>query len=173
MNADQFMALSMNEKLKNVNKMLEKETKDHLKNVSEKLGISYSALAKIMRDSGNYQYNQTSKRYDRLMSLEEYEEFRQSTMYDNGITNEGLKFIEVHLDDLKELLWIHQNQLTLDPEIYDPSSKTINKSFQVNADVFKGFSELCSTQFPHLRQKDLLSQCLLDFTKKYENNRIR
>lgn len=66
MNPDKFMNLPMKEKLNLVNKMLEKEEKDHLKNVSEKIGIPYSAFTKTMRDNGNFQYNQTTKKYENL-----------------------------------------------------------------------------------------------------------
>ncbi|MFB6465427.1 hypothetical protein ACE38V_01285 [Cytobacillus sp. Hz8] len=72
MTSEEFMSLSMKDKLKTVNKMLEKEEKDHLKNFSEKVGIPYSDFTKIMMDN-DYQYNQTSKKYEKLMSLEEYE----------------------------------------------------------------------------------------------------
>lgn len=171
MNMEEFMNLSMNEKLKIVNKMLENEEKDHLKNVSERIGIPYPAFTKIMRDNGNFQYNQTSKKYEKLMSLEEYEQYLQ--LGANGVekSNDTLNFLEEHLDELKKLLLVHQNQLILDPEVYDPSCKTASKSFQVNLDIFEQFTEVCSTQFPHLRQRDLVSQCLLDFVRRYRKTR--
>ena len=171
MNEEEFMNLSMKEKLRTVNKMLENEEIDHLKNVSEKVGIPYSAFTKIMRDNGNYQYNQTSKRYERLMSLEEYERYLQLGASDEDKSNETLKFLEEHLDELKKILLVHQNQLILDPEVYDPTYKTASKSFQVNVNIFEQFSELCSTQFPHLRQKDLVSQSLLDFVRRFQKTR--
>jgi len=168
METDIFMELSMNDKLETVNKMLGNETQDHLKNVSEKIGMSYSAFTKIMRDNGNYQYNQTKRRYERLMSLEEYNEYRHLTINDKDSFNVALKFVDDHLDDIKKLLHVQQHQLTLSPEVYDPSSKTVNKSFQVNSTVYNRFTMLCANQHPHLRQKDLISQCLLDFLEKYE-----
>lgn len=168
MNPEEFMSLSMNEKLKTVNKMLKREEKDHLKNVSEKVGIPYSAFTKIMRDNGNYQYNQTSKRYEKLMSLEEFEQYLHIGTNKVKESNLTLSFLEEHLDELKKLLMIHQNQLILDPEVYDSSCKTASKSFQVNLNIYDQFTELCSIHFPHLRQKDLISQCLLDFVRKYQ-----
>ncbi|GIN59924.1 hypothetical protein J8TS2_42430 [Lederbergia ruris] len=171
MNQEEFMSLSMNEKLRTVNQMLEKEEKDHLKNASEKVGIPYSAFTKIMRDNGNYQYNQTSKRYEKLLSLEEYEQYLQVGTNKVEELNETLSFLEEHLDELKKLLVVHQNQLILDPVVYDPSCKTASKSFQVNVSIYDQFTELCSIQFPHLRQKDLVSQCLLDFVRKYQKTR--
>jgi len=170
MNTDEFMNLSMNEKLKTINKMLEKEDKDHLKNVSAKIGIRYSIFTKIMRDNGNYQYNQTSKRYEKLMSLDDYEKYLQNSTNTAKNTNETLDFLSEHLEDLKNLLLTNQSQLILDTKVYDTSSKTLNKSLQVNADIYKRFTELCATEFPHLRQKDLVSQCLLDFIQKYQKS---
>ena len=172
MNPEKFMSLSMNEKLKTVNKMLEKEEKDHLKIVSEKVGIPYAAFTKIMRDNGNYQYNQTTKKYEKLMSLEEYGQYLQSgaNKKEESYENETLTFLEEHLNQLKELLVINHEHLILDPEIYDPSCKITSKSFQVNMDIYDQFTELCSVQFPHLRQRDIMSQCLLNFVRKYQKN---
>jgi len=171
MDSEKFMNLSMKEKVKTINKMLEMEDKDHLKNVSKKVGIPYSAFTKIMRNNGDFQFNQTSKRYEKLMSLEEYEQYLQ--LGNSGIeeSDEALNFLVNHLDELKQLLRVNQSQLILDTEVYDPSSKTSNKSFQVNMTIFEQFTEVCSTQFPHLRQRDLISQSLLDFVQKYQKTR--
>lgn len=170
MTTEEFMGLSMNDKVRTVNKMLEKEEKDHLKKVSEKIGIPYSAFTKLMRDNGNFQYNQTTKKYEKLMSLEEYEVYIDSVekLDKSDKPNETLRFLERHLDELKRLLHDHQDQLIIDPIVYNPSAKTINKSFQVNADIYNRFSELCAAQFPHLRQRDIISMSLLEFTRKYE-----
>lgn len=167
MDTNNFMDLSMNEKLKTVNKMLAKEDKEHLKNVSQRLSIPYSAFTKIMRDNGNYQYNQTSKRYEKLMDLTEYELYIGLKKGHNDSPNNTLHFLEEHLDELKQLLIIHKNQLILDPKVYDLACKTSSKSFQVNMNIYDQFTDLCSTRFPHLRQRDLVSQCLLDFVQKY------
>ncbi|MER3119180.1 hypothetical protein [Bacillus subtilis] len=116
MNPDKFMNSPIIEKLNLVNKMLEKEEKDHLKNVSEKIGIPYSAFIKIMRDNGNFQYNQTTKKYEKLMGLEEYEKYLQFEDNTEEKADEALKFLKEHLEDLKKLLEIHHNQLILDPK---------------------------------------------------------
>lgn len=171
MNPEEFMSLSMEDKVKTANKLLETEEKDHLKNVSKVLGIPYPAFTKVMRDNGNYQYNQTSKRYEKLMSLEEYERYLQFGANNGDNSNETLNFLEAHLDELKTLLVVHQNPLILDPVVYDPSCKTTSKTFQVNLDIFDQFTKICSTQFPHLRQRDLVSQSLLDFVRKYQKTR--
>lgn len=169
MKAKEFMNLPMEKKLEIVNEMLEKEEKDHLKNVSRKLKIPYNTFTKLMRSNGNYHYNQTSKKYEKLMSLEEYESYRKLQLQTKQNSSEALMFIEENLDELKRLLHDHQNQLIIDPIVYNPSSKTINKSFQVNADIYNRFAELCATQFPHLRQRDLISMSLLDFTRRFQN----
>ncbi|AIF45125.1 hypothetical protein [Virgibacillus sp. SK37] len=172
MNTEEFMSLPMNDKVRTVNKMLEKEEKDHLKMVSEKIGIPYSAFTKLMRDNGNYQYNQTTKKYEKLISLEEYEKYLDSVekLDESDKPNETLRFLEKHLDELKRLLHDHQGQLIIDPIVYNPSSKTINKSFQVNADIYNQFSKLCTRQFPHLRQRDIISMSLLEFIRSYQRD---
>lgn len=168
MNPEEFMNLSIEEKLRVVNKMLKNEEKDHLKRVSERVGIPYSAFTKTMRNNGDYQYNQTSKKYEKLISLEEYEKYLHTATKKENESNETLDFIEKHLDELKQLLEVNQNQLILSPEVYDPSCSTTSKSFIVNADVYDQFTKLCSTHYPHLRQRDLVSQSLLDFVRRYQ-----
>lgn len=123
-----------------------------------------------MRDNGNFQYNQTTKKYEKLMSLEEYEEYLDTAKNSKGDVkqNEALRFIEDHLGEIKRLLGDHENQLIINPMVYNPASKTINKSFQVNADVYNQFSKVCTRQFPHLRQRDIISMSLLEFIRKYE-----
>lgn len=172
MNPEEFMNLSIEEKLRVVNKMLKNEEKDHLKRVSERVGIPYSAFTKTMRNNGDYQYNQTSKKYEKLISLEEYEKYLHTATKKENESNETLDFIEKHLDGLKQLLEINPNQLILSPEVYDPSCSTTSKSFIVNADVYDQFTKLCATHYPHLRQRDLVSQSLLDFVRRYEKDPI-
>lgn len=102
------------------------------------------------------------------MSLEEYEKYLQFEGNTEEKADEALKFLKEHLEDLKKLLEINHNQLVLDPKVYEPTSKTASKTLQVNVGIFNQFTELCSTRFPHLRQKDLVSQSLLEFVQKYQ-----
>lgn len=168
MTPEEFMTLSMEEKLETVNSVLQNEQKDHLKNVSEKVGIPYNFFTKLMRDNGNYHYSQSNKRYEKLLSLEEYEAYLQSQPQTNHASSQALQFIEEHLDELKALLHAQENQLILDPKVYDQSCETSNKSLQLNMDIFKEFSKFISTHYPHYRQRDLLSQSLLDFIRRYQ-----
>lgn len=167
MNTEDFMGLSMIDKVELVNQMLVKESDFHLKRVAQKLNLSYSTFTKVMRDNASFQFNQTTKSYEKLMTLKEYKEYLGSRTNKNT-QNESIRFLEEHLEEIKTLLDLHANHLVLSPEVYDPSCKTVNKSFQVNVEIYNQFAELCSTKFPHLRQRDLLSQCLLDFLRRYE-----
>lgn len=169
MNTEEFLKLPMYKKLEVVNKMLEMEEKDHLMNVSKRLGIPYNSFTKLMRDNGNFHYNQSKKQYQKLMSLEEYDSLLRLQSQTKHNYSEALQFVEENLAQLKRLLLEYQEQLIIDPLVYNPDSKTINKSFQVNKEVYEEFANLCSTKFPHLRQRDIVSMCLLDFIKKYKN----
>ncbi|MBO1910918.1 hypothetical protein J4G37_39770, partial [Microvirga sp. 3-52] len=140
MNTEDFMNLSMIDKVEIVNQMLANEKENHLKEVAQKLNLSYSTFTKIMRDQGNYQFNQTSKSYEKLMILREYKEYLR-TKTNKGAQNESIQFLEDHLEEIKTLLDVHANNLVLAPEVYDPSCKTINKSFQVNEEIYNQFSE--------------------------------
>lgn len=167
MDTQDFMKLSSLEKVELVNQMLENEQENHLENIANKLGLKASTFSKIMRDNASYQYNQTSKRYDRILTLDEYKRYLESSGANVNKSDESLQFITDHLDDLKSLLNAHGNQLILEPEIYDPNSKSVTKTFQVNAAIYDQFSKLCATLYHHLRTRDLFSKCMLDFIRSY------
>lgn len=168
MDTQEFMNLSSLKKVELVNKMLKKEDDFHLKNVASKLGLPESTLSKIIRQNSSYQFNKTSKQYDRIMPIEEYKRYLQSGSKED-ISQESLQFISEHLEELKEILHKHEeNQLILEPEIYDSGSKTITKTIQVNESVYQQFSDLYSSRFSHIRLREIYSKCLLDFIKSYQ-----
>ncbi|MGG3772951.1 hypothetical protein [Heyndrickxia faecalis] len=167
MDTQDFMKLSSLERVELVNRMLENEQENHLEKVATKLGLKTSTFSKIMRDNASYQYNQTSKRYDRILTIDEYKRYLESGANVNK-SDESLQFVSEHLDELKKLLSAHQNQLVLEPEIYDPNGKSLTKTLQMNAAIYERFSKLCATQFPHYRTRDLFSKCMLDFIRTYE-----
>ncbi|MCM3443729.1 hypothetical protein [Metabacillus halosaccharovorans] len=170
MDTQKFMNLSALERVELANKMLSEETNDHLKNVASKLGLSESTFSKIMRDNASYQFNKTSKQYDRIMPIEEYKKYLQSGSNENKM-EETLQFVAEHLEELKGLLHAHENELILESEIYDPSSKTITRTIQVNESVYQQFSDLYSSRFSHIRLREIYSKCLLDFIKTYQTKK--
>lgn len=170
MDTQKFMNLSALERVELANKMLSEETNDHLKNVASKLGLSESTFSKIMRDNASYQFNKTSKQYDRIMPIEEYKKYLQSGSNENKM-EETLQFVAEHLEELKRLLHAHENELILESEIYAPSSKTITRTIQVNESVYQQFSDLYSSRFSHIRLREIYSKCLLDFIKTYQTKK--
>lgn len=166
MNTQQFMDLSALEKVEIVNRML-KEDKNDLKIVASKLGLSESNLSKIIRATSSFQYNKTSKQYERIMPIEEYKKYLQTSSNEEK-TEETLQFIADHLEEIKELLHVHSNQLILEPEIYDPKSKTVTKSVQINHEIYQQFSRIHASQFSHLKIRDLFSKSLYDFIRVYQ-----
>ncbi|HCC3140649.1 TPA: hypothetical protein M4451_003022 [Legionella pneumophila] len=167
MDTQEFMSLSALEKVELVNKMLKEEDDFHLKNVASKLGLPESTLSKIIRQNSSYQYNKTSKQYDRIMPIEEYKKYLQSGSDENKM-EETLQFVAEHLEELKGLLHTNETQLILEPEIYDSSSTSITRTIQVNEDIFKSFYDLYSSRFSHIRLREIYSKCLLDFIKAYQ-----
>ncbi|RTR26294.1 hypothetical protein EKG37_21730 [Robertmurraya yapensis] len=167
MDTQEFMSLSALEKVELVNKMLKEEEDCHLKNTASKLGLSESTFSKVMRDNSSYQYNKTSKQYDRIMPIEEYKKYLQSGSDENKM-EETLQFVAEHLEELKGLLHANETQLVLEPEIYDSSSTSITRTIQVNEDIFKSFYDLYSSRFSHIRLREIYSKCLLDFIKAYQ-----
>ncbi|MCF2649692.1 hypothetical protein [Niallia circulans] len=167
MDTQKFMSLSALEKVELVNKMLKEEDDFHLKNVASKLGLPESTLSKIIRQNSSYQYNKTSKQYDRIMPIEEYKKYLHSGS-DEDKMEETLQFVAEHLEELKGLLYANETQLILESEIYDSSSTTITRTIQVNEDIYKAFSDLYSSRFSHIRLREIYSKCLLDFIKTYQ-----
>ncbi|MCC3359429.1 hypothetical protein [Bacillus sp. REN16] len=167
MDTQEFMDLSALEKVEVANKMLKEEEVDHLKNVASKLGFSESTFSKIMRNNSSYQYNKISKQYDRILPIEEYKKILQSGANEVK-AEETLQFVAEHLEKLKQLLHSYGDQLILEPEIYDPGSNTITRTFQVNEGIYKQFSDLYSSRFSHIRLREIYSKCLLDFVKTYQ-----
>ncbi|MGO5014125.1 hypothetical protein ACTQ5K_20075 [Niallia sp. Sow4_A1] len=166
MDTQEFMNLSALEKVELVNKML-KENDFHLKNVASKLGLPESTLSKTIRGNSCYQFNKTSKQYERIMPIEEYKKYLQSD-YNEDKMEETLQFLGEHLEELKGLLHEHETHLILEPEIYDPSSKTITRTIQVNESIYQLFSDLYSSKFSHIRLREIYSKCLLDFIRSYQ-----
>ena len=167
MDTQEFMSLSALVKVELVNKML-KENDFHLKSVASKLGLPESTLSKVIRGNSCYQFNKTSKQYERIMPIEEYKKYLQSGSNENKM-EETLQFVAEHLEELKGLLHTHETQLILEPEIYDSSSTTITRTIQVNESVYQQFSDLYSSRFSHIRLREIYSKCLLDFVKTYQS----
>jgi len=166
MNTQQFMDLSAIEKVEVVNKML-KENNSDLKIVASKLDLSESNLSKTIRANSSFQYNKTSKQYERIMPIEEYKKYLQTSSNEDK-SDETLQYLSDHLEEIKGLLHVHSKQLILEPEIYDPKSKTVTKSVQVNSEIYQKFSELHSSRFSHLKIRDLISKALYDFIRVYQ-----
>ena len=166
MDTQEFMSLSALEKVELVNKML-KENDFQLKIVASKLGLPESTLSKVIRGNSCYQFNKTSKQYERIMPIEEYKKYLQSGSNENKM-EETLQFVTEHLEELKGLLLTHETQLILEPEIYDSKSATITRTITVNEDIFQAFSNLYYSRFSHIRLREIYSKCLLDFIKNYQ-----
>ncbi|WP_054752574.1 hypothetical protein [Piscibacillus salipiscarius] len=111
---------------------------------------------------GNYQYHQAEKEYYKLLTLEEYKSMMSRT---TSHSDDLIDFLNAHQDELKKLLEYTKTQPIIDPEVYDPKSKTQVKSIQINSDIYERFTTLQSTKFPHFRLNMLFSQCLLEFIK--------
>lgn len=168
MTIQDFHNATPEDKINLVNNLLRKEKVDHLKNVAAKLDLTTSQFSKIMRHSGEYQYNQTTKQYDKLLTIDEYRKIAKVSENGRQNQNQVLSFLTEHFDEIKVLLQTQKEQLSLDPQVYSPDSETIVKSIQLNADIYNQFSELHSQKYPHYRLRDVFSQCLVDFINKYD-----
>ncbi|RDW18795.1 hypothetical protein [Oceanobacillus chungangensis] len=165
MQQEEFQKMDLIERAEYVNSLLA-DVKD-LKKVAEQHQISYSTFCKEMR-RGGYTFNQSKKQYEKTFSIQEYKEIEKHINTD-GEPSEVTQFISEHMEELKKLLMVHADQLVLNPIVYDPTIETITKSMQINSQVYKEFSNLCSTKFRHLKLRDIISQCVHEFTESYKD----
>lgn len=164
MNAKEFQEMPLLERAEFINNLLLEYDEDHLKRASEAVNMTYSAFCKEMR-RGGFTYSQSKRQYEKTLSLDDYKDIQTSTPIDNG-NDEALRFIATHLNEIKELLNSHETLLVLDPKVYAPTSKSVTKSLVVNKEIYEEFTDLCMTRFPHLRLKDIVSNCLYSFVKQ-------
>ncbi|MGI2851609.1 hypothetical protein ACRS6Y_15240 [Bacillus cytotoxicus] len=165
MDAREFQEMPLLERAEYINKLLLTYDEDPLRKAAEEVNMKYSAFCKEMR-RGGFTYNQGKRQYEKTLSVDEYKDIQISIPDEQG-NDEALLFIKNHLNEIKELLSIHETQLVLDPKVYDPESESLAKSLVVNKDIYDEFSELCKTRFPHLRLNHILSNCLYSFVKQH------
>jgi hypothetical protein len=133
---------------------------------AEAVNMSYSGFCKEMR-RGGYTYSQSKRQYEKTLSLDKFKGIQSSIL--SGVENEEImNFFATHMNEIKELLNVHKSQLVLDPKVYDPETKSITKSLVVNQEIYDLFPEICMTRFPHLRLKDIVSNCLYSFVKQHK-----
>lgn len=164
--AREFQEMPLLERAEFINKLLLGYDEDPLRKVAEAVNMKYSAFCKEMR-RGGFAYSQGKRQYEKTLSLDEDKDVQTSVPSRSG-NDEAMQFIAEHLNEIKELLNIHDAQLVLDPKVYDPKSKSVTKSLIVNKEIYEEFSNLCMTRFPHLRLKDIVSNCLYNFIKQHE-----
>ncbi|GAB6473687.1 hypothetical protein FT641_01945 [Bacillus paranthracis] len=158
---EEFFALDVEDRVRLVNKMLEEEDKDALKNVAKRLNVNYSTFTKTMQQ-GNYIYVKRRNQYFKFIDTEETKGEVNSIKFE-----EELQFLREHMDKLKTVLHISESVLILDEEVYAKDIPMVVKSVKVNEKIYSRFVELCEERFNHLKMKDLISQALLDFYMKY------
>jgi hypothetical protein len=146
--------------------MLKEGGDEPLKRAAEAVEMSYSAFCKEMR-RGGYTYSQSKRQYEKTLSINEFKDI-QSSIPNNDGNDEVMRFLTSHLDEIKDLLITHKTTLILDPQVYDPTTESITKSFVVNKEIYDEFTELAATKFPHLRLRDIVSNCLLSFIRQFE-----
>ncbi|HDT6574879.1 hypothetical protein [Bacillus mycoides] len=159
---EEFFALDVEDRVRLVNKMLEEEDKDALKNVAKRLNVNYSTFTKTMQQ-GNYIYVKRRNQYFKFIDTEEAKGEVNSIKFE-----EELQFLREHMDKLKTVLHISESVLILDEEVYAKDIPMVVKSVKVNEKIYNRFAELCEERFNHLKMKDLISQALLDFYIKYK-----
>lgn len=166
MNAKEFQEMPLLERAEFINKLLSKYEEDSLRKAAETVNMKYSAFCKEMR-RGGFTYSQSKNCYEKTLSLNDYRAI-QSTVPDIDENKKALLFIANNLNELNALLNTYKTQLVLAPEVYDYKAKNVTKSLVVNKDIYEKFTDLCMVQFPHLRLRDIVSNCLNDFVKQYE-----
>lgn len=158
MDREQFITLSPEKRVEEVNKLLQKHT---LKEIADLLEDSYSTFTTEIRNGGEYKYSKRNKRYVTVLSLVEDNQ--------EELNEQSLAFINQHKDILQRLIDMYKsnNLLQLDEQVYSRNTTFENKSIKMNKEIYRNFSEFCDEEYPHLKMQDLIAQAILDFMVKY------
>lgn len=159
MNREEFITLSPERRVEEVNKLLRKHT---LKEVASILDFKYSTFTTEMRQSGEFQFMKKNKQYVRTVAMQEEEK--------NKSDAEVLIFVIQNKETLQRLIEMYQsnNLLFLDERVYTKTAKFENKSIKMNKDIYKEFSLFCDTHYNHLKLQDLIAQAILEFMERYK-----
>ncbi|MCR6112640.1 hypothetical protein HXA35_20085 [Bacillus sp. A301a_S52] len=157
MNREEFITLSPERRVEEVNHLLKKHT---LREIAATLNFAYSTFTTEIRNNGEYQYNKKSKQYVKANVVGDKKE----------VNSETITFIDENKVILQRLIEMYQsnNLLLLDERVYSKNAKFENKSIKMNKDIYKEFSLFCDTHYNHLKLQDLISQAILDFTERYK-----
>lgn len=159
MNREEFITLSPERKVEEVNKLLREHT---LKEVASLLGFKYSTFTTEMRNGGEFQFMKRNQQYVKTIVIKEED--------DNWADNEVLTFVRQNKPTLQRLVEMYQsnNLLLLDERIYSKNAKFENKSIKMNKDIYKEFSLFCDTHYNHLKIQDLIAKAIIDFMERYK-----
>ncbi|MGX1447697.1 hypothetical protein ACUXOD_001445 [Bacillus sp. 153480037-1] len=157
MNREEFITLSPERRVAEVNHLLKKHT---LREIAAILKFAYSTFTTEIRNNGEYQYNKKSKQYVKANMVGHNKE----------VNSETITFIDENKVILKRLIEMYQsnNLLLLDEQVYSKKATFENKSIKMNKDIYKDFSEFADTHYPHLKVQDLIAQAILDFMERYK-----
>lgn len=158
LNREEFITLSPEKRVEEVNHLLKRH---NLKEIANMLGFKYSTFTTEMRNNGEYRFLKKNKQYVRAVTLGEVVKNED---------NEAVVFINKNKQVFKRLIEMYQsnNLLLLDERVYSKKAIFENKSIKMNKDIYRGFSEFCDNNYPHLKLQDLIAQALLDFMEKYK-----
>jgi bifunctional pyridoxal-dependent enzyme with beta-cystathionase and maltose regulon repressor activities len=154
-----FMKMKPNERVKEINKLLQKH---ELKEVASMMDIPFSTFCKEMR-KGDFFYSQSDRKYFHFIRDENHQR-------NKNIEYDEINFISENIEVLKELIENFKgslSQMVISEKIYNNASTYVMKTFKLNNDVYEDFYNLCHQKYPHIRIQDLTGQALHEFTTKY------
>jgi hypothetical protein len=167
MNKETFFAMTIEERVKTVNKMLQDFS---LSEIAGRIGIPSSSFSKIMRE-GDFLYHQGEKKFFPFIRSEND---REGAMNKQKSNMDEIAFLSENIDILRKLVQNSNvstdNQLILDERIYGSKATYVNKNLRMNIVIYKEFVKFCNKNFPGFTLQHLCSQALIDFTHKYEKS---
>ncbi|KIY22060.1 hypothetical protein [Mesobacillus subterraneus] len=166
MNKETFFTMTIEDRVKAVNKMLQDYS---LSEIAEKVGIPSSSFSKIMRE-GDYLYHQGEKKFFPFIRSEN--DRRSANTSKKSNTND-ITFVKENIDVLKRIVnakGSNDTQLILDERIYGSKATYVNKNLRMNKEIYEDFANFCNKNFPGLTLQHLCSQALIDFIYKYEKS---
>lgn len=158
MNEVKFRNLPSNERISWINQRLNDSGKKVI-DISKEIGISSSSVSSLMKEDG-CRFSRSLKQYIPLEEKSSDKSINQQEFIGYLLTNADV--IQKLIDESSS------KQLIFDASIYQIDDKFMSKTVKIKANTLNEFQRLAKDKFPQFRFQDILTQALIDFTKKYK-----
>ncbi|MDE0582031.1 hypothetical protein ON064_03095 [Planococcus sp. A6] len=158
MNEIKFRKLSSEEQVLWVNQRLQ-DTGNKVEEVAKEISISSSSLSSLMKEGG-CRYSRAKKQYVSIEVSQQSKKANQEEFLNYLVENAGI--IHKIIDESSS------KQLVFDSSIYQTDDTFTSKTVKIKTNTLDEFQTLLKDKYPQFRFQDMLTQAIIDFTKKYK-----